>query len=83
MDDLEPWTNAQQAVYESLGRPIWALCMAWIVYACHSNLGGMHYLCLYSDKNMHILVSTLGMLHAGTSLYPTTDTHGCWNIDII
>lgn len=40
VDDLDPWTNTQQAVYEALGRPVWALCVAWVTYACATGLGG-------------------------------------------
>ncbi|KAL4221456.1 hypothetical protein ACF0H5_019713 [Mactra antiquata] len=40
VENLDPWTNSQQAAYEALGRPVWAISMAWIVYACHSGLGG-------------------------------------------
>ncbi|XP_045162819.2 uncharacterized protein LOC123527433 [Mercenaria mercenaria] len=40
VEDLEPWTTTQMAVYEALGRPVWALCVAWVVYACASDLGG-------------------------------------------
>ncbi|XP_052213782.1 O-acyltransferase like protein-like isoform X5 [Dreissena polymorpha] len=39
-DGLEPWTLAQQAAYEALGRPVWGLCVAWVVYACATGFGG-------------------------------------------
>lgn len=38
--DLEPWTSVQQAVYEALGRPVWALSVAWVVYACCAGFAG-------------------------------------------
>ncbi|XP_033762437.1 O-acyltransferase like protein-like [Pecten maximus] len=36
----EPWTRLQNALYESLDRPFWALCVAWVIIACHNHMGG-------------------------------------------
>ncbi|XP_059144570.1 nose resistant to fluoxetine protein 6-like [Physella acuta] len=35
------WTNWQQSLYEALVRPTWAVCVAWVVYACCTGLGGV------------------------------------------
>jgi len=40
VDGLEPWTPAQHAAFEALGRPAWALCVGWVVYACAAGYGG-------------------------------------------
>ncbi|XP_060580455.1 uncharacterized protein LOC132737209 [Ruditapes philippinarum] len=40
VEGLEPWTSTQMAVYEALGRPVWAVCVAWVIYACTSGRGG-------------------------------------------
>ncbi|KAJ8310945.1 hypothetical protein KUTeg_011505 [Tegillarca granosa] len=39
-DGGEPWTPIQQAVYESVGRPVWAACIAWVIFACYNGAGG-------------------------------------------
>ncbi|XP_060083287.1 O-acyltransferase like protein-like [Ylistrum balloti] len=36
----EPWTKLQNAFYEAFDRPVWAMCVAWVVFACHNNMGG-------------------------------------------
>ena len=36
----EEWPRWWEALYESVGRPAWAACVAWIIYACHNNRGG-------------------------------------------
>jgi hypothetical protein len=33
------WSRDFRAVYESLGRPLWAACVAWVVFACHNGNG--------------------------------------------
>lgn len=42
-DGGEPWTLVQQAVYESVGRPAWATCIAWVIFACFNGAGGTFY----------------------------------------
>lgn len=39
-DGGEPWTNVQRAFYEGFGRPAWGLCVAWVIFACHTGCGG-------------------------------------------
>lgn len=56
VDGLEPWTTTQMAVYEALGRPVWALCVAWVVYACTTNLGGKY---LFGDIQLVSLADLL------------------------
>lgn len=34
------WTNLQNAFYEGVGRPVWSLCVAWVIFACHNDMGG-------------------------------------------
>ncbi|OWF42582.1 uncharacterized protein LOC110460880 [Mizuhopecten yessoensis] len=34
------WTNVQNAFYEGFGRPVWSLCVAWVIFACHNDMGG-------------------------------------------
>ncbi|XP_021369748.1 nose resistant to fluoxetine protein 6-like [Mizuhopecten yessoensis] len=34
------WTNVQTAFYEGFGRPVWSLCVAWVIFACHNDMGG-------------------------------------------
>jgi len=36
----EPWTNMQRAFYEGFGRPAWGMCVAWVIFACHTGSGG-------------------------------------------
>ena len=36
----EEWPRWWEALYESVGRPLWAACVAWIIFACHNNRGG-------------------------------------------
>ena len=38
--DIRPWSSAEQSAYEALSRPVWALCVAWVVYACSNELAG-------------------------------------------
>ncbi|XP_025083336.1 nose resistant to fluoxetine protein 6-like [Pomacea canaliculata] len=38
--DGEDWPRWFESAYEAFGRPLWALCVAWIIYACHYNRGG-------------------------------------------
>ncbi|KAK6965245.1 nose resistant to fluoxetine protein 6 [Biomphalaria glabrata] len=35
------WLPWQQSLYEALVRPTWALCVAWVIYACHNGHGGI------------------------------------------
>jgi hypothetical protein len=46
------WSREFRAVYESLGRPLWAACVAWVVAACHYGRGGRisNFQWLYSEK---------------------------------
>lgn len=55
VDDLGPWSDTLQAVYEALGRPVWAICAAWVVYACAAELAGMR-LALIMDTTLFILI---------------------------
>ena len=41
VDDIRPWNSAEMAAYEALSRPVWSLCVAWVIYACSSELAGM------------------------------------------
>ncbi|OWF42585.1 nose resistant to fluoxetine protein 6-like [Mizuhopecten yessoensis] len=36
----EPWTRWQNAFYEAFDRPVWALCVAWVIFSCHNHMGG-------------------------------------------
>ncbi|KAK7094202.1 hypothetical protein V1264_007855 [Littorina saxatilis] len=36
----EEWDRWIETLYESVGRPLWAACVAWIIFACHNNRGG-------------------------------------------
>uniref|UniRef100_K1RC99 Nose resistant to fluoxetine protein 6 n=1 Tax=Magallana gigas TaxID=29159 RepID=K1RC99_MAGGI len=37
----ETWSREFRAVYESVGRPLWAACVAWVIAACHYGRGGI------------------------------------------
>ncbi|KAH9515567.1 hypothetical protein Btru_011417 [Bulinus truncatus] len=37
----ELWSPWQQSLYEALVRPTWALCIAWVIYACNTGHGGV------------------------------------------
>ncbi|XP_069111777.1 O-acyltransferase like protein-like [Argopecten irradians] len=41
MEGGDPWTRLQNAIYESFDRPVWAMCVAWVVFACHNKMGGI------------------------------------------
>ncbi|KAK3104354.1 hypothetical protein FSP39_000152 [Pinctada imbricata] len=45
------WTDLQQQVYEALTRPAWALAVAWIIYACHNDLGGKNFILIFRFIN--------------------------------
>jgi len=34
------WSNATAFFYSTFHRPVWALCLAWVVVACHYGYGG-------------------------------------------
>ncbi|XP_076087327.1 nose resistant to fluoxetine protein 6-like isoform X3 [Mytilus galloprovincialis] len=36
-----PWSIDVKSAYESLARPLWASCVAWVVFACHNGNGGV------------------------------------------
>ena len=36
------WSLGVRTVYESLGRPIWASCVAWVIFACYNGNGGSY-----------------------------------------
>ncbi|XP_052083555.1 nose resistant to fluoxetine protein 6-like [Mytilus californianus] len=35
------WSLDMRTAYESLGRPLWASCVAWVLFACHNGNGGV------------------------------------------
>ncbi|WAR14881.1 NRF6-like protein [Mya arenaria] len=35
------WSPVQRGLYESLGRPAWGVCVAWVIFACHTGCGGI------------------------------------------
>ncbi|OWF37179.1 uncharacterized protein LOC110440531 [Mizuhopecten yessoensis] len=39
--DVEEWTRDMEAAYEAIGRPLWCLCVAWVIYACFTGRGGL------------------------------------------
>ena len=39
-EDGVTWSREFRAVYESVGRPLWAACVAWVIAACHYGRGG-------------------------------------------
>ncbi|KAL4220888.1 hypothetical protein ACF0H5_019154 [Mactra antiquata] len=39
--DGEEWSNVSHAFYEAVGRPAWALCISWVIFACYNNMGGL------------------------------------------
>lgn len=43
------WPKEFQATFEALVRPIWAMCIAWVIYACHTGLGGQSMLLAVSS----------------------------------
>lgn len=34
------WVRWFEALFESVGRPLWAACVGWIIFASHNNRGG-------------------------------------------
>ncbi|XP_067659498.1 O-acyltransferase like protein-like [Haliotis asinina] len=40
-DGKDPWPRWGTSIYESFGRPLWAMCVAWIIFACHNGKGGI------------------------------------------
>ncbi|KAH9525823.1 Nose resistant to fluoxetine protein 6 [Bulinus truncatus] len=34
------WGHTSLTIYESVKSPVWAICVAWVVFACFSNSGG-------------------------------------------
>ncbi|XP_069115501.1 uncharacterized protein [Argopecten irradians] len=39
--ELEEWTRDMEAAYEALGRPLWCISVAWVIYACYTGRGGL------------------------------------------
>lgn len=37
---FKPWSLRERQAYETLNRPLWGLCVAWVIWACHGNYGG-------------------------------------------
>ncbi|XP_041377307.1 nose resistant to fluoxetine protein 6-like [Gigantopelta aegis] len=40
-DGAHEWPRTALAFKEAFGRPIWAICVAWVVYACHKGRGAV------------------------------------------
>ncbi|KAK3102399.1 hypothetical protein FSP39_011136 [Pinctada imbricata] len=55
----EPWSRDFRAAYESLGRPLWAACVAWVVFACHHGYGGKN------NKMLSSLIEQYKMMMSG------------------
>ena len=58
-DNVPPWSNVQNAVFEALSRPFWALCVAWVVFACYNGRGGNNHI-LYCKstfiRGLHLVI---------------------------
>ncbi|XP_069118732.1 O-acyltransferase like protein-like [Argopecten irradians] len=39
-EEGEPWTSLQNACYEAVSRPAWAMCICWVIFACYNYMGG-------------------------------------------
>ncbi|WAR14885.1 hypothetical protein MAR_004990, partial [Mya arenaria] len=39
-DGGEEWSPVQRGLYESVARPAWGICVAWVIFACHTGCGG-------------------------------------------
>ncbi|KAK6994457.1 nose resistant to fluoxetine protein 6, partial [Biomphalaria glabrata] len=33
------WSDVERSLFEALSRPSWALCVAWIIFACCNGQG--------------------------------------------
>ncbi|KAK7093037.1 hypothetical protein V1264_008693 [Littorina saxatilis] len=42
LQDASGWSVATRTVHESLQRPLWALVVCWVVFACATGNGGIH-----------------------------------------
>ncbi|XP_064599253.1 O-acyltransferase like protein-like [Liolophura sinensis] len=40
-EGAEPWSQSIRTAYESICRPLFSAAVAWVIFACHSGMGGV------------------------------------------
>lgn len=63
----DTWSREFRAVYESVGRPMWAACVAWVIAACHYGRGGIKNIFKFDDQTC---ISFTWLLHKGSLFLP-------------
>ena len=42
LEDAGGWSVATRTVHETLQRPLWALVVCWVIFACSTGNGGIY-----------------------------------------
>ncbi|XP_033764070.1 uncharacterized protein LOC117345175 [Pecten maximus] len=68
--ELEEWNRNMEAAYEALGRPLWCLCVAWVIYACFTGRGGL----------INVFLSWRGFLPLSRLTFAVYLVHPIWMV---
>ncbi|XP_055881459.1 uncharacterized protein LOC106079467 isoform X2 [Biomphalaria glabrata] len=60
------WSDVERSLFEALSRPSWALCVAWIIFACCNGQGDLR---IHFSHGFMLVPGLIFYGHRGTTFY--------------